>query len=251
MTNKQRNEWKAAYDDRIDKIERSTMKELSFFYFDELIKDAGSLNSLLRSDFYIDPKKLEAKLLYIHTRIGKAFWRWYSTHRNIPIGKETTIEEFTEDIMERLEKFFRKLSFRMALDTQTRAKRLIDKLLETDRNFLLLNEREAVRIILRKIKRLSQVEARRMVRTQSTQAANFGIYKRAVGYYGADELVKEWIAARDSRVRIAHRQANGQVRNFTEDFHVGGEDLPFPGGGRIPENNIYCRCTFAPTPKDN
>lgn len=54
-----------------------------------------------------------------------------------------------------------------------------------------------------------------------------------------------WLSQRDEKVRPAHILADGQIRK-NGYFSVGGELLPFPGGGVLPENNINCRCYVRP-----
>ena len=65
-----------------------------------------------------------------------------------------------------------------------------------------------------------------------------------------NELQKEWIAARDERVRSAHAVANGQIVDFEDKFLVGGEYLDRAGDPRgSAANVINCRCSIAPFPK--
>jgi len=61
------------------------------------------------------------------------------------------------------------------------------------------------------------------------------------------QLQKQWIATLDDRVRPAHRQAHGQIRDWDEPFEVDGEDLMYPRDpGGSPENTINCRCVVVP-----
>lgn len=57
-----------------------------------------------------------------------------------------------------------------------------------------------------------------------------------------------WLSQRDQKVRPAHILADGQIRE-NGSFRVGGEFLPYPGAGQIPENNINCRCFVMLRPK--
>ncbi len=58
-----------------------------------------------------------------------------------------------------------------------------------------------------------------------------------------NELKKEWISMRDSKVRDDHAAADGQIVGLNDFFLVGSEKLEFPGdpNGSI-ENTINCRC---------
>lgn len=83
-----------------------------------------------------------------------------------------------------------------------------------------------------------------IVRTESIRAANASSDK-LFNDWGVEK--KEWLTARDERVRDAHKRADGQVVAADESFRVGGEALRFPGDPRgAPENTINCRCVALP-----
>ena len=56
------------------------------------------------------------------------------------------------------------------------------------------------------------------------------------------KTVKQWDATLDGRTRAAHRMADGQIREWDEDFDVDGEKLKAPGIGGSARNVINCRC---------
>lgn len=61
---------------------------------------------------------------------------------------------------------------------------------------------------------------------------------------------KEWISAHDTRVRHAHREADGQLQPLGKPFHVGGFLMQGPHDpSGPPEQTINCRCVplFHPT----
>lgn len=115
---------------------------------------------------------------------------------------------------------------------------------------------EGIRKIAKRIKdtvetkydEYSTYRATRIARTEVVSSSNLGSYQSAV-QTGLD-LDKEWIATRDSRVRDPHKIADEQTRELKEDFFVGGEYLPYPGGGSLPANNINCRCSLGYITKD-
>lgn len=56
-------------------------------------------------------------------------------------------------------------------------------------------------------------------------------------------LTKEWRTRHDEKVRISHRDVDGDRIPFWAPFVVGGENLMFPGDPTgSPENVINCRC---------
>lgn len=57
---------------------------------------------------------------------------------------------------------------------------------------------------------------------------------------------KEWLAAYDERTRETHLAAHGQVVGINENFRVGNDEMPAPGQGSDPAENINCRCAIIP-----
>ena len=88
-----------------------------------------------------------------------------------------------------------------------------------------------------------QVRATTVARTEMVAASNEGHME---AYEEAKIEKKEWRAALDERTRVAHAEADGQVRALREEFDVGGEKLPAPGQGGSPGNVINCRCVVLP-----
>ncbi|MEK6479614.1 phage minor head protein [Catalinimonas sp. 4WD22] len=80
-----------------------------------------------------------------------------------------------------------------------------------------------------------------IARTEIIAASNYGSLTGAQST--GLEIDKIWISTRDSRTRDKHIIADGQRVDINSNFQVGGESLPYPGGGKIPSNNIQCRCT--------
>jgi hypothetical protein len=84
-----------------------------------------------------------------------------------------------------------------------------------------------------------------IARTETVSAFNFASVE-AWRQSGDVEQV-EWLSARDSAVREAHADADGQVAGINAGFDVGGESLAFPGDpAGSPENVINCRCVALP-----
>ena len=121
----------------------------------------------------------------------------------------------------------------------------------SDPEFQVMNERQAQRILRKKFKHISVVNAKRIIRTESVNAANYATNQSAIDIFGKDNLQKEWIATRDRRTRYEHIEADGQIVNMDENFVVGGQRLERPGDpSGYAWNVINCRCTTAPFPKE-
>lgn len=88
-------------------------------------------------------------------------------------------------------------------------------------------------------------QAIRIVRTEVVRATNVGAMKAAEA--SPFEVVKQWVAAHDARVRHSHRLLDGQIREMEEDFKP---NLSQPGDPRADgSETIQCRCVLAFIPK--
>jgi hypothetical protein len=58
------------------------------------------------------------------------------------------------------------------------------------------------------------------------------------------EYERMWLATKDLRTRLAHKDADLQRRGLSEPFDVGVESLMFPGDPTGSAGNVInCRCT--------
>ena len=102
---------------------------------------------------------------------------------------------------------------------------------------------------------MNRDSAVRAARTGITAAQNAG---RMDSYVAAEkmgiQIKRRWICTKDSRTRLAHGLADGQIVIGTEKpFKVGGELMMFPGDKSMGAHgwNIYnCRCTTRTVEKD-
>lgn len=102
---------------------------------------------------------------------------------------------------------------------------------------------------------MSRESAVRAARTGITAAQNAG---RMDSYIAAEkmgiQIKRRWICTKDSRTRLAHGLADGQIVVGTEKpFKVGGELMMFPGDKSMGAHgwNLYnCRCTTRTVEKD-
>ena len=87
--------------------------------------------------------------------------------------------------------------------------------------------------------------ARKIVRTETVKAANYGVLLGADKY--DFEVVKEWISIPDNRRRHSHALVDSQLRELTDKFSNG---LYFPGDPNgEPGEVINCRCSLTIIPK--
>lgn len=83
-------------------------------------------------------------------------------------------------------------------------------------------------------------------RTAMTGAHNAGRMERL--HEAQDmgiEVKKQWLAAKDDKVRDTHEYLDGQIVDVDEPFRVGGMEIMFPGDPSAPPELVYnCRCTM-------
>lgn len=89
--------------------------------------------------------------------------------------------------------------------------------------------------------------SKRTAQTEVIGAVNDGQLR---SYMEAGVKEKEWVTARDERVRESHVATDGQVVDITQSFLTGeGNHLQYPGdrsSGANPSDIIGCRCTVLP-----
>jgi hypothetical protein len=107
------------------------------------------------------------------------------------------------------------------------------------------------KMLRQKFDGLADYQARRIVRTEATNAANYATEQAALNLFPGADMTKTWKSGFDARVRDAHRAANGQVVPFNSKFSVGGESLQRPGDPNGSASNVInCRCSMIVLPID-
>lgn len=86
-------------------------------------------------------------------------------------------------------------------------------------------------------------DAMRIVRTEGHRINQQGFLDAGdeAKKHGAD-ILKQWDSTLDSRTRPWHQEADGQIREWEEDFIVHGEKMKAPSVGGSASNVINCRC---------
>ncbi len=86
--------------------------------------------------------------------------------------------------------------------------------------------------------------ASRIAMTEATRAFNAGTLAAAQAMTGPERpLVKQWLTRNDERVRLSHREANGQLQLLDDTFDVGGTPMQYPGDPTAPAaETVNCRC---------
>ena len=130
-------------------------------------------------------------------------------------------------------------------------KKVITDLTKSE-EFMSMGLEERVREISKRLRFKARWMARRIVQTETTASANFGIQLSAQDIYGEDNLVKEWISG-GRNVRDTHRSADIQYGNnpipSNEPYQVGGSLLMFPSDtslGATAKEVVNCKCLSVP-----
>lgn len=108
--------------------------------------------------------------------------------------------------------------------------------------------------IARRIDRIFQYsEDFRSMRTAQTEVVGAMNNGQLMLYTEVGFEAKEWLTARDEKVRESHQALEGKVIELNKYFTTGlGNNLLYPGDrstGAPPEDLINCRCTINPVPR--
>lgn len=99
---------------------------------------------------------------------------------------------------------------------------------------------------------LTEIEARRISRTETTGAINAGLQAaRVIQYQKGLVKGKRWESMGDEDVRHMHDEADGQEVMPLDQFIVGDETCMYPGDMKLsPANRCNCRCLAQSVPME-
>lgn len=245
-----------AYTKQLLKGETSEVRRLKRFYQTEYNKGVEVFLLSGKTNNFIDLfKKNDYDKIYesIYVNIGLRFANWYADNITRFIKKELDKNDFKDTWERQFASEGERIAAVRVVTVQGTAKKELEKTLQrlmTDVDFQSRGAVEKGRILRQRFNKLGTYQAERIVRTEATNAANFGVMQSATDIYGKNNLQKEWITSLDGREREAHAAANGQIVDFNDKFKVGGEDLDRAGDPAGSAGNVInCRCAIAPFPK--
>ena len=248
------NRFLAAFEREVVKIEKRNIKDLKKFYqknYDQGISNFIKYNTTNYQTLFTY-KDLAEEYQKMYISIGNHIAKWY-----FGIFKKYQTKADAKSFQSEWERSFADYGGRVAATNVTlvsgTAKKTLEKLtqqLMRDPEFMQLGNEAKARVLRNKFSRYSAFQANRLVRTESTRAANFAVEKSAKTLFSENDLSKRWLAVMDGKERIWHRAANGQTVRMNEKFIVGGEAMSRPGEGSA-RNVINCRCRIIPIPDEN
>src|SRR6056300_853315 len=258
LIKKAKESWKGNFDKLLASSERKEFARVRKYYegeYTQAIQDFLNTRKSTGFDNLFRVADLSDQYRQIYGNIGLKFAKWYSKNFDKVISKQTDVSDYDDIWAERFARVSQQIAAERVTLVQGTAKATlvnVFKRLSSDPEFMVMGEREAGRILRQKFGQYSKSQAERLIRTESTNAANIATLQSATDMFGQDNLQKEWMTAVDGRERPAHRGADGQIVDFKERFLVGGEQLFNPGDpAGSAKNVVNCRCSTAPFPKED
>lgn len=252
--------WGSLFESELKRAERESIKDFRDFYSKEYNKASSQFivsNNLNHADLAAYFQNGDLKNMYrdMYEKIGLRFANWYAKHWKKALAKATDINGYQSIWQAKFAYIGEQVGAQRVTLVSGTAKDTLVKITQQamrDPQFMSLGDKEKARILRSKFDRYSDYQARRLVRTESTNAANFATMQSASDLFPAQEMNKVWITAIDGRERPAHNASNRQTVQFTKPFIVGGESLMHPGDSNGSAGNVInCRCSVAPLPRPN
>ena len=251
-----RDKWQTDFEKQLDISEKKQIAIVKRFYKSEYNKGIESFIADGQTNFLnlFDDKPLLKIYSDLYTQIGIRFANWYAKNFEKYLTKQIDTSNLDDIWAARFAALGVAVgSQRVSLVADTAKQTLIriTQRLMSDPEFMTLGAVEKGRILRNQFNRYSQFQAERLVRTESTAAANFATSEAATTIFPGDQLQKEWIASFDDRTRSTHSEADGQIVDQNAPFLVGGSQMMFPGDPSAPAKEVInCRCSIAHIPKE-
>lgn len=229
--------WQSEFESKLSRSESKLISETYKYYQEEYQKGIDiwlKQKAIQYTDLQGLFKTNDLNFVYynIYSKIGFDFAKWYVKNADKLISKF--------DITKYVSAWDTNFAF---LATQVAGNRVtgvsrtakdtlmkVTKKLMSDPAFMVAGEVVQAKILKKEFKKYSTFQAKRLVRTESTNAANYATLTAAKDVFAGKDLMKEWIAAMDERTRPAHAEANMKKPvAYNEKFVVGGEMLNHPG----------------------
>ena len=254
---KQRDNWQRAFEKQMHIAERQNIVIVKRFYKKQynIAIDLFLRNRQTQPSFIFKMTDFIGLYKQLYKNVGMRFAKWYVRNYKKYIKKTLSITDYEVFWEERFLNYGGQVGAARAIMVSNTARKTFMRIVETfltDPEFMMLGVPQQAVILRRKFNHYAQFQAERVVRTEATNAANFGTMQSALTVFPGDEMKKEWIASFDDRTRDTHAEADGQVVNYNDPFFVGGYQIQYPGEPGAPANEVInCRCSVAPFPVES
>ena len=254
---KQRDKWQRAFEKQMHIAERQNIVIVKRFYKKQynIAIDLFLRNRQTQPSFIFKMTDFINIYKQLYKNVGMRFAKWYVRNYKKYIKKTLSITDYEVFWEERFFNYGGQVGAARAIMVSNTARKTFMRIVQTfltDPEFMMLGVPQQARILRRKFNHYAQFQAERVVRTEATNAANFGTMQSALTVFPGDEMKKEWIASFDDRTRDTHAAADSQVVNYNESFLVGSEYLNYPGDPSGSSTEVInCRCSVAPFPVES
>jgi len=247
------NKYVREFDSKVEAIERKVIPSIRRFYNKEYEKGVSNfINSgnvqaatLFQNNDVVD----RYKEMYVNIGLHIANWYFRSFEKYHSKADPKPYQSKWQNAFETYGALIARYNAPLVSGTAKRSLINLTVRLMRDPEFQALGNREQARMLRSKFKQYSDYQARRLVRTESTRAANYAIEQSSTTMFAPDQLSKEWVTVGDAKVRNWHKAVNGQRVRFDEPFNVMGESIMRPGEGTA-KNTINCRCRMITIPDE-
>jgi uncharacterized protein with gpF-like domain len=248
--------WPDQFEKELSKAERTSIKDFTEFYKAEyndaidLFLRVKAMTSASAQGFFQDSKYV-GMYEQMYSKIGLQFANWYS--RNVQKYMPKADPANMQSIWANAFAFMgnQVAGQRVTLVSATAQATLTNTIRQFMADPLFMSAGEVVqsRMLRQRFDGLADYQARRIVRTEATNAANYATEQAALNLFAGQDMTKTWKSGFDARVRSAHQEANNQVVPFNSKFSVGGESLQRPGDPNGSAGNVInCRCSMIVLP---
>lgn len=248
--------WRDDHERQRQIVEKKYISKLSRYYYSQYKK---GIDSLLNNGFINDLElfrydAMQNLMVDMYVGIGMHFAKWYFNNHTSYLKKArlgTKIGDYIpiwEQIFQNYAIQYSAKQISLVQGTALKQLKSLTRALLNDPEIQGLGIKQKARILNNRFKSIAEWQSKRIVRTETTTAANYATEQSALTMFPPEQLEKTWITSLDGREREWHGAVNGQVVNANEKFLVGGEYLNRAGEGNG-ANRINCRCSVAYTPK--
>jgi uncharacterized protein with gpF-like domain len=254
---KAQDNWEDEFENELTKAERTSVRDFTEFYKAEyndaidLYLKVRQMTPAIAQQFFQDAKYIE---MYsgMYSKIGLQFANWYSKNieKYLPKADASNMQSIWRNAFAFMGSQVGTQSATMVSSTAQATLTNTIRQFMADPVFQSGGEVVQAKMLRQKFNHLADYQAKRIVRTEATNAANYATEQAALNLFAGQDLTKTWRSGYDARVRDAHRAANGQTVPFNSKFSVGGESLQRPGDpSASASNRINCRCSMIALPK--
>tara|TARA_R100000664_G_scaffold3047_4_gene7177 strand:+ start:18 stop:974 length:957 start_codon:yes stop_codon:yes gene_type:complete len=224
--------------------------------FRNSIKEFLKSNDLDGSNYvlFFQNSNTEKMFMDIYTKTSLLFYNWYLDNYKKFIKKLFGTEQTMQNFINNYVKYSARINQKITSVQKTAIKNVITifQSVMQDPDFLKESMEGKAKILQTKLDGRALWEARRIVVTETTLAANLGAEKAALSAFKPEQLLKDWIQGFSMNHRIGHEILSSQDPiPMTENFinPETGVSMRIPGEGPSSEViNCSCYVAFIPNP---